>query len=299
MFEVETIEVSRSTINKLCKQGVVSAETLGQIPVYSKYVNLKCDTQSVVGYLMSDNQVKMLHTKELGFQNIRPKDLEQTCFMWGLKNKQVNLCLGAAGTGKTTMALSYAIHSLFRDERNIILCKPTVFVGTKSNAIAAVPGDERDKLGPYISSYMPGLEKILGRDVKNFMYQWEESGQLQFRAVELMRGQHFENSVVILDEAQNLSLHELCSVVSRVGPNSTIIVLGDPAQIDTGERWLETGLYLFSDSDAVSNSDLVSLIKLNKQYRGPIAQLCSQVLDEYTEDEDNEFICGPTSTIRY
>jgi predicted ribonuclease YlaK len=290
MFEVETIEVPKSTINKLCKEGVITSEKIGQIPVYSKYVNLKCNSQSAVGYLRPDNQLELINTKDLGFQNIRPKDLEQNCFMWGLKNKPVNFCLGAAGTGKTTIALSYALHSLFRDEKKVVLCKPTVFVGSKSNAIAAVPGDERDKLRPYVDSYMPGLEKILGRDCPNFLYQWEESGQLQFRSVELMRGQHFENSIIILDEAQNLSLHELCSVISRVGQDSTIIVLGDPAQIDTGGKWHDTGLYMFADSDAVSHSNLVSLVKLAKQYRGPIAQLCSRVLEEYNPLDEEDFV---------
>lgn len=294
MFEVETIEVTKSTINKLCKEGVLTSDNLGQIPVCSKYVNMKCDSQSVLGYLRADNQLELINTKDLGFQNIKPKDLEQNCFMWGLKNKPVNFCLGAAGTGKTTIALSYALHSLFKRDKNVILCKPTVFVGKKSNAIAAVPGDERDKLRPYIDSYMPGLEKILGIDCQNFLYEWEESGRLQFRAVELMRGQHFENSVVVLDEAQNLSLHELCSVISRVGPDSSIVVLGDPAQIDTGEKWYDTGLCMFADSDAVSNSDLVSLVKLEKQYRGPIAQLCSKVLEEYAPLSEDDFIAGPS-----
>lgn len=293
MFEVETIEVPKSTITQLCKEGYVTSEKIGQIPVYAKFVNLRSSGQSVLGYLRGDNTLERIVTKDLGFQNIRPKDLEQNCFMWGLKNKPVNVCLGAAGTGKTTIALSFAVNSLFKLDKKIILTKPTTFVGTKSNAIAAVPGDERDKLRPYVDSYMPGLEKILGRDAANFMFQWEESGQLQFRAVELMRGQHFEDSVIILDEAQNLGLHELCSVVSRVGPNSTIIVLGDPAQIDTGELWYDTGLYKFSDSDTVSKSDLVSLVKLEKQYRGPIAQLCSEVLEEYNPVEDTDFICGP------
>ena len=293
MFEVESIEVPKSTVNKLCKEGIITSEKLGQIPVYSKYINLRSGSQSALGYLRPDNQLELISTKDLGFQNIRPKDLEQNCFMWGLKNKPVNFCLGAAGTGKTTIALSFAIHSLFRVEKKVILCKPTVFVGSKSNAIAAVPGDERDKLRPYVDSYMPGLEKILGRDCHNFLYQWEESGQLQFRSVELMRGQHFENSVIIIDEAQNLNLHELCSVISRVGPDSTIIVLGDPAQIDTGERWHDTGLYMFADSDAVSSSDLVSLVKLEKQYRGPIAKLCSRVLEEYNPLDDEDLISSP------
>ena len=121
--------------------------------------------------------------------------------MWGLRYKPISICLGAAGTGKTTLALSYGLNHLFREDKTLILCKPTVFVGGRSNAIAAVPGTERDKFRPYVDSYMPGLAKILGEDVDNFIFQFEESGKLQFRAVELMRGQHFEDCTLILDEA--------------------------------------------------------------------------------------------------
>jgi len=290
MFEVETIEVSKSVINKLVKDTVVSAELIGQVPVYSKYVNLKHNNQSLVAYFRGDNQIQLIATKDLGYQGIKPKDLEQTCFMWGLRYKPISICLGAAGTGKTTLALSYGLNQLFRDDKTLILCKPTVFVGGRSNAIAAVPGTERDKLRPYVDSYMPGLAKILGEDVDNFIFQFEESGKLQFRAVELMRGQHFEDCTLILDEAQNLSLHELCSVISRVGPGSSIIILGDPAQIDTGEKWHDTGLYMFSDSDSVSCSNIVSLVKLRKQYRGPLAKLCSDVMEEYNPLEEEDCI---------
>lgn len=293
MFEVEAVEVGKSLIDKLCREGLVSSEKLGQIPVHSKFVNLRHDKQSAICYFRGDNQLELVVTKDLNFQGIKPKDLEQTCFMWGLKNKPITIGLGAAGTGKTTLALSYAIHSLFREERKIVLCKPTVFVGGRSNAIAAVPGDEREKLAPYIDSYMPGLKRILGRDADNFIFQWEESGQLQYRAVELLRGQHFEDTVLIIDEAQNLSLHELCSIVSRVGENSTVIILGDPAQIDTGEKWFDTGLYMFADSDSAINSNLTSMVKLEKQYRGPLAKLCSDILEEYNPLEEQDLIVGP------
>ena len=290
MFDVEQIDVPQKDIDKLYKLGKLAHAKLGPLPVSSKYVTLKSGSQSALGYVDVKDTVHLIETKNLGYQNIKPRDAEQTCFMWGLANKPVTVCLGAAGTGKTTIALSYGIEKLFRDDRSLILCKPTVFIGAKSNAIAPIPGDEREKLRPYMDSYLPGIEKILGSDADNFLYQWEESGKLQFRAVELLRGQHFENCTLILDEAQNLSLHELCSVVSRVGEGSTVILLGDPAQIDTGARWHDTGLYLFSDSDAASRSDLVSLVRLEKQYRGPLAQLCTEVMEEYNPLDEEDLV---------
>ena len=61
MFEVETLEVPKSTINKLCKEGIITSDKIGQIPVYSKYVNVKYQSQSVVGYLRGDNQLELIN----------------------------------------------------------------------------------------------------------------------------------------------------------------------------------------------------------------------------------------------
>lgn len=292
MFEVLSYEVSSSTINKLCKNKELPiSELKSSIPTES-FVLLTCEAkgQSVLAHVEGGEKLIYMHTKDLELQGWKPRDKEQTCYFWALRNKMATICFGAAGTGKTSVALAYGIHRIFKNESKLVLCKPTVFVGTRSNAIAAVPGDERDKLGPYIDSYMPGLNKILGRSAEHYVYEWEEKGLLEFRAIELMRGQHFENCTLIIDEAQNLSLHELVSVLSRVDETSKVIILGDPAQIDTGEKWHDTGLYMFADSESVFDSDLTAMVRLQGQYRGPMAELCSEVLAEYNPLEEEDFI---------
>lgn len=279
MYEVTEIEVPSSTIDTLVKRKECSVDTTR---LESDFVNLRCFSKKGQSALaVKEGEVlRYLETKELNYQGWTPRDREQNCYFWSLKNKQATFCLGAAGTGKTSIAIAYGVQNIFRRDQPLILCKPTVFVGSMSNAIAAVPGNERDKLAPYMDSYMPSLKKILGRDYLNFIYEWEEKELISFRAIELIRGQHFENCTLIIDEAQNLSLHELVSVLSRVGDGGTAIILGDPAQIDTGLHWEETGLYRMLSAQAVQRSNLTACIKLKKQYRGPLAALCQEVLEE-------------------
>tara|TARA_B100000214_G_scaffold323291_1_gene259646 strand:+ start:7321 stop:8196 length:876 start_codon:yes stop_codon:yes gene_type:complete len=289
MFSVETYEVSSQYINKLCKNKELPLDSLEEHEYSGSFANLTSEdtNQSVLVNIVEGKVLRYVDTKDLHFQGWKPRDREQSCYFWSLKNKQATFCFGAAGTGKTSIALAYGIHRVFKSKSPLILCKPTIFVGKKSNAIAAVPGDERDKLRPYVDSYMPGFKKILGRSAEQFIYEWEENELLEFRAIELMRGQHFENCTLIIDEAQNLSLHELTSVLSRVDETSKVIILGDPAQIDTEERWADTGLYLVASSYAAGESDLTSMVKLKKQYRGPMAALCQDILEEYhTIDEE-------------
>ena len=295
MYEVNTFEVSSSAINKLCKHRELPLSSVKEMLEGESFVNLtnEANSQSVLAHIEASEKLVHVNTKDIQFQGWKPRDKAQSCYFWSLKNKQLTICFGAAGTGKTSIALAAGVQRLFKEDKKLILCKPTTFVGMKSNAIAAVPGDEKDKLRPYVDSYMPGLTKILGRNVQHYLYEWEEKGLIDFRAVELMRGQHFEDCTLILDEAQNLSLHELASVLSRVGENSHVVVLGDPAQIDTRSRWHDTGLYLFADSMSIHDSDFIGMVKLESQYRGPMAGLCQEILAEYSQlndEADDDFI---------
>lgn len=281
MHEVTEMEVNPSIINELAKSKEVPFDWKQCATAPSDFINLKSNTNTQSALAIKEGKgLKYLETRDLNYQGWTPRDREQHCYFWSLKNKKATFCLGAAGTGKTSIAIAYGIQNIFRKDRPLILCKPTIFVGSKSNAIAAVPGNERDKLAPYMDSYMPSLKKILGRDYLNFIYEWEDKELISFRAIELIRGQHFENCTLIIDEAQNLSLHELVSVLSRVGEGGTAIILGDPAQIDTQNAWRDTGLSRMLESKAVKESTLTACIKLKKQYRGPLAALCQEVLEE-------------------
>jgi PhoH-like ATPase len=273
-MELLEIEVQPSLINTLYKNKTAPLITGDE----EGYCVLRAGQQSALA-VVQDSQFCLL-PKAKEYRGVSPKDAAQTCFYDALERYALTVCLGLAGSGKTFMSLAYAVHQAFRNDMKIVLIKPTHLIGGKSNAIAAVKGDVREKLAPYIASYEAHLNTLLGEYSSHQLFQWEEDGVLEFTAVELVRGRHFEKSIVIVDEAQNLSQHELLSLISRVADSSRLLLLGDPQQIDTGARWKTTGLGKLLDTDAFFESPFVGGIKLTHTYRGCLAEFASDVLYE-------------------
>ncbi len=281
MFDLTEIVTSPENINTLYKRGRINLDVLEDDDNYFFILKTPSGQQSAIAfYDDQDSSLVLVKTKDLGYQGFKPRDAAQSCFFWALKHRELVVALGAAGTGKTTVALAYALNEVFKNGRNLILCKPTCFVGIKSNAIAATPGDHREKLQGYMDSYMIAMRKIVGETFEHHLYQLEEEGRILFKPFELLRGQHFENCVVVIDEAQNTTLHELMTAMSRVSGDSTLIIMGDPEQVDTGIESSGTGLSKLINSVAFAQSDLAVGIQLTAQYRGPLAILASEVIRE-------------------
>lgn len=274
---IETIELrSSALIDTLFKEGSVLVPE--DLKGSDGFLVLRNGQHSCLALMHKDKITLIKDVPE--YQGVKAKDAAQRCFLWSLKHKQVTVCLGSAGCGKTFLSSAFALNQLFREELNIVMIKPTRFVGGDSNAIAAVPGGVSEKLEPYTESFLQHIRKILGRDADHFIFQFEENKRLEFAAVELVRGRHFENSIVILDEAQNLNFHELCSVVSRVDDTSKLLILGDPLQIDTDMEWEDTGLHKLIESEAWYDSDFAAGIELETSYRGRLANLVAEAIAE-------------------
>ena len=285
MLDIQAITVPVALINKLHKQGrilrrdvVIDGSDCGNFYLLVADDNPK---SSALGVAQGE-YIERVTDKAKEYQGIKPRDKAQVCLIHALETCALAIGLGAAGTGKTTLAIAYALHKLFREDKQVILTKPSAFVG-KSNAVAAIPGDIREKLSPYIQSFISPMRKILGDYAEQHIYELEENGKLTFQALELVRGLNFDNAVIILDEAQNCTPHELLSFISRVGEGSTCIVLGDPAQIDTGLAWEETGLYALISSDIFYKEDIAIGIHLKEQYRSRLANLAAEALTEWRE----------------
>lgn len=280
MLELLELEVTPSLINELYKKKSAPLITGNE----EGYYILKAGQQSALVVVEDDVFCPVTYEKE--YRGVSPKDAPQKCFYDALERYALTVCLGLAGSGKTFMSLAYAVQQAFRKDMKIVLIKPTYLIGGKSNAIAAVKGDVREKLAPYIASYEAHLNTLLGSYSSHQLFQWEEDGVLEFTAVELVRGRHFEKSVVIVDEAQNLSQHELLSLISRVADSSRLILLGDPQQIDTGARWERTGMYALLNSSAFSDCPYAGGVKLTNTYRGCLAELASEVLYELQREDE-------------
>jgi PhoH-like ATPase len=245
------------------------------------------DQQKTAVLYASKGYLKLINTKKLNTNGIVPKDVNQTVYLNLLKDPdfQIVCALGPAGTGKTTLAMSQAIEDLTKLKRNVILTKSTNMVqGKNNNAFGPVPGDVNEKYAPYIDSFKIVLQKVMGgEDAKQYIEVLLEKEKIKFLPIEFTRGCTFENCTLILDEAQNLTWHELKTLMSRMGENSKLIICGDPDQIDANLKWVQTGLNILLTSNAFQESNIAGVIQLTKCYRGAIPELIYQIDKQLTE----------------
>lgn len=135
--------------------------------------------------------------------------------------------IGPAGTGKTYTAIALAVRALKNKEiRKIILSRPAVEAGEK---LGFLPGDMKEKIDPYLQPLYDALQDMLPAEK---LREYTERGVVQIAPLAFMRGRTLSDAVVILDEAQNTSTHQIKMFLTRMGLNSKMIVTGDMTQID-------------------------------------------------------------------
>ena len=164
----------------------------------------------------------------------------QQRYVQQILENDITFCQGPAGTSKTFTAC-YAALKLYADRKikNIILCKPIQEAGEK---LGFLPGDVSEKIDPYMQSYVSNLGKIIGPQITE---QLVEAEVIQFRPMAFMRGDTFDDSLMILDEAQNATFKQLMLFVTRMGKGSKVIVTGDVSQYDIAKN--NIGLEKFTD----------------------------------------------------
>jgi len=287
MLEIETISVDASLVDKLHRAGEIQADELAGEEVLSGYLLLRTETgQSALAVAVGPSVLRVVDPPV--YCGIKPRDKQQVCFLHAVQQFNLSVALGGAGTGKTTLALAYAIHRLMKEDRTVVLCKPTRLVGGASDAWGTLPGGTEEKMQPYMESFLFPLRKLLGDSTQMYMDKWVQQGKVIIQPLETIRGMSFENCTVILDEFQNCTAHELLSFVSRVAENSKCILLGDPSQIDIDCKWRDTGAAQFLTSGAFFHSKIAKGVKLTAQYRGPLAQLAADVLAELNGEEEED-----------
>jgi PhoH-like ATPase len=172
--------------------------------------------------------------KETTAGGVKPRNSEQVIALDLLLNEEVKLValLGKAGTGKTFLTLASALHQSARYQR-ILLSKPVVDVG---NGIGFLPGTVGEKLEPWMQSFFDNLDQInpywdtdpLGREKESYF----EKNHIEIQPINSIRGRSLKNAFMIIDEAQNLTKHEIKSIITRAAEGTKVVLLGDPYQID-------------------------------------------------------------------
>ena len=176
--------------------------------------------------------------------DIIPRNSGQRFLIEALLDDDIPLVIakGSAGTAKTFLSLACGLEKVMEEKkyRKILICRPTV---TMDEDLGYLPGTEQDKIAPYMRSIYDNLEVLMDSD-ESSRYKYEDELQdriqelfdrkyIDTQAVGFLRGRSISNTLVILDESQNLSIKQAKAIVSRAGQNTKIVFLGDIFQIDS------------------------------------------------------------------
>ena len=249
-------------------------------PIAHNYFILKSERKSGLGYYNPTSKLIELVEKKPVY-GIKPRNAEQTFAIHALLNPDVKLAsiTGVAGTGKTLLALASALEQR-RNFKQIYLARPIVPLSNKD--IGYLPGDIKSKLNPYMEPLWDNLKFIqnqFNETDKEFKRLTEmiNKEKLMITPLAYIRGRSLSNIFFIVDEAQNLTPHEVKTIISRAGENTKIIFTGDIYQIDTP--------YLDSQSnglsyliDRIQGNPLYAHVTLEKGERSELANLANELL---------------------
>jgi len=214
---------------------------------------------------------------------IAPRNANQSRMVRSFAKNDLTFALGPAGTGKTYIAIALAVAALKNKTcKRIILSRPAVEAGEK---LGFLPGDMKDKIDPYLRPLYDALEDMIPQlKLKEYM----ENDTIQIAPLAFMRGRTLNDAVIILDEAQNTTKHQMKMFLTRLGVNSRMIITGDATQIDL-PRSVQSGL--LQSLRILRGVEGIGIIEYEKKdiVRHPLVQ---RIVDAYEAREkmvDDEF----------
>ncbi|MBX7126793.1 MAG: PhoH family protein [Cyclobacteriaceae bacterium] len=260
-----------------CQPGDLSR---GITPMKNHYYILRSGKKSILAFFNSANGM-IEHVEKRAVYGIKPRNAEQAFAIHAVTKPEVRLVTmqGVAGTGKTLIALAAALDQK-REFKQIYLARPIVPLSNKD--IGYLPGDIKSKLNPYMEPLWDNLKFIQNQyseSDKEYakIQEMVANEKLVITPLAYIRGRSLSNICFIVDEAQNLTPHEVKTIITRAGENTKIIFTGDVHQIDTP--------YLDSQSnglsyliDRIKDHELYAHITLEKGERSELANLANDLL---------------------
>ncbi|MCL2879528.1 MAG: PhoH family protein [Treponema sp.] len=245
-------------------QALASGITADDTPAYAGEV------QSPDAGLLRDALIQIPQ----GFHRVYPRSRNQADYIRGMRSCDITFSIGPAGTGKTYLAIAEALRLvLSKKMRKLILTRPVVEAGEN---LGFLPGDLAQKINPYLRPLYDAMESLTSFEV---IHRLEEIRTIEIAPLAYMRGRSLNDSMVILDEAQNTTKEQMKMFLTRIGAGSRAVITGDATQIDLPRR---TDSGLLHAAEILKNVEGIyfSYLHTSDVVRNPLIKRIIQAYDE-------------------
>ena len=286
-------EVSKKKLRNLNQQSFISMEEVqSELNENIKFFpnqglllnNPEVPEEDVLAIYNQSKKKFLTVSKEQGVWGIRPRNLEQRLALALLVDPKISIVTlsGKAGTGKTLLALAVGLQQMMVENiySRMLVSRPIFPMGRD---LGFLPGDTQEKLSPWMQPIFDNLELLINntsekKSSKRDSYQeLMERGMLVVEPLTYIRGRSIPNQHMIVDEAQNLTPHEMKTIVSRAGDGTKIVLTGDPNQIDNTDVNLSSN-GLSTLVERFKGSQLAGHVRFTSVERSALAELAANVL---------------------
>ena len=213
-------------------------------------------------------------------RRIYPKSIEQAKLVQSMRLSDMVFCVGPAGTGKTFLMMAEALNLLLsRKKSKIVISRPVVEAGEN---LGYLPGNLEDKISPYLRPLYDAIETLLPHDI---MHRLIDSGSIEIAPLAYMRGRTLNDSIIILDEAQNTTCGQMKMFLTRMGEGSKVFITGDITQTDLPKRTPSGLLQAVHILKSINDIKIITMTS-ESVVRNTLVRKIVQAYEAYGENEN-------------
>ena len=268
------LPVSSEQVDTLFHAGLIDADSARELPCHTG-VKLVTPSSAALGRVTPGKQIRLVRGEKEAF-GLRGRSAEQRIALDLLMDEEIGIVSlgGRAGTGKSALALCAGLESVMerRAHRKVVVFRPLYAVGGQE--LGYLPGSENDKMQPWAQAVFDTLSAVASPQV---IEEVIARGMLEVLPLTHIRGRSLHDSFVIVDEAQSLERNVLLTVLSRLGPNSRVVLTHDVAQRDNLRVGRHDGIAAVIET--LKGHPLFAHVTLTRSERSPIAALVTELLE--------------------
>lgn len=216
--------------------------------------------------------------------NVKAKTENQKKLMKSIRDNEITIASGLPGTGKTFLACAEALKLIKSKNpskyKRIVLIKSVTTL--KNEEIGFLKGSMEEKMAPFVDSFMDNFRKLIGTTRTQKL---RDLNLLEVLPIAFARGRSIDNSIIIIDEAQNISMDNIRTLMTRIGYNSKLVIIGDVKQKDIKNKKDSSLEVILERFEGVPNFGTVTLRDENDVVRNPIIKIIEDTFDKIEEDK--------------